>query len=116
MDTAGKGWTTDYATINSVVGGKFHIGFKSPDEQNDFDFTGVYTEIVKSELIKSSLTDGGKVKVLFETEIESTKVTINFETEDLNSLKLQKEGWGKILANFDSFVERKVNPKNTTIF
>lgn len=114
-NTAGYGWTNDYAKIDAIAGGEFHIGYKSPDEKNDFDFNGKYIEIVKDKLIKSELGDGRKVEVNFEAEDEKTHVTIIFDAEEENSLDLQKQGWSAILENFKKFVERKSNPKNASI-
>ena len=118
-NTAGEGWTTNYAKIDPIKGGEFHIGYKSPDEKNDFDLGGTYLEIIENNSIISLLGEDRKIEVNFEikteNEIENTLLTITFDVEDENSIEPQKQGWSKILDNFKNFVERKTNLKNTTI-
>lgn len=114
-NTAGEGWTVSHTTINPVIGGTYSIGFKSPDGANDFDFGGVYTNIIPDQLITSILDDGRHVKVLFEEKDNEAIVTIEFDAEQENSLELQEQGWGKILTHFKQFIERKSKPTHRSI-
>ncbi len=95
------------------------MGYKSPDDKNDFDLGGTYLEIIENKSIKELLGEDRKVEVNFESkienEVENTYVTIIFDAENENSMELQKQGWSNILENFKNFVERKANPKNTSI-
>ncbi len=45
----------------------------------------------------------------------STKVTITFDAEEMNSIERQEQGWQAILNNFKTFVERKSNPNNAAL-
>jgi uncharacterized protein YndB with AHSA1/START domain len=115
-NTAGEGWTTSHAEINPIEGGKFSIGYKSPDEKNDFDFSGTYTEIIQDQKIAYILDDGREVVVnIAPIDDENSEIKIEFETENQNSEELQKKGWCKVLNNFVEYTQRKSNPNNTIL-
>ncbi len=43
-------------------------------------------------------------RVLFEQVGEVSKVTVEFDTEDENSVDMQREGWQAILNNYAKYV------------
>lgn len=49
--------------------------------------------------------DGRKVTFNFISTRNETKVLETFETENINSIELQKSGWQAILNNFKNYVE-----------
>jgi len=55
-----------------------------------FDFGGVYDKIEQNELITYTLGDGRKVKIVFTSQGNQTKVTETFEAEMKTHLKYNK--------------------------
>lgn len=73
-----------------------------------FDFTGMYTGIVPQKEIETKLDDGRIVSVSFEAvDDQNAIVTETFETEETNSVDLQRTGWQAILDNFRKYCETK---------
>jgi uncharacterized protein YndB with AHSA1/START domain len=109
-----KGWnfaTDDWhcpeATSDFKVGGKFSYRMEAKDGSFAFDFEGTFDEIKEKEKLVYTISDGRKVEVIFEELLNETKVKINFEAENMNSVDLQKSGWQAILNNFKNYVETK---------
>jgi uncharacterized protein YndB with AHSA1/START domain len=107
-----KGWnfaTDDWhcpeATSDFKVGGKFSYRMEAKDGSFAFDFEGTFDEIKEKEKLVYTISDGRKVEVIFEELLNETKVKINFEAENMNSVDLQKSGWQAILNNFKNYVE-----------
>ena len=105
-NTAGDGWTTSYATINAVTGGSYDVGYRSPDGLHNFPLAGNYLEVIPNSKITSIMGDR-KVNVDFVSVNSDTEVTITFDAENENSMELQSKGWGNILNNFATHVEKK---------
>ena len=78
---------------------------EAKDGSLGFDFTGVYDQVKKHELITYSINDGRKVSVTFSADKNKTKITEAFEVENTHSIEQQKTGWQAILDNFKKYTE-----------
>ena len=72
-----------------------------------FDFEGTYTQIVAQRLIEYVLGEDRKVSISFESTETGVQVLETFETEDLHTGEMQKQGWQSILNRFAAYVEGK---------
>ena len=104
-NNASDDWHTPFAENDLKVGGKFRYTMASKDDTMRFDFEGVYTAISDFSVIEYEITDCRKVKITFEQNAASTKVTESFDPETENSEELQEQGWQAILDNFKKYVE-----------
>ncbi len=104
-NNASDDWYTPFAENDLKVGGKFKYTMASKDDTMRFDFEGVYTAISDFSVIEYEITDGRKVKITFEQNAASTKVTEIFDPETENAEELQEQGWQAILDNFKKYVE-----------
>jgi uncharacterized protein YndB with AHSA1/START domain len=104
-NNASADWCTTKAENDLREGGSFSATMAAKDGSFSFDFGGVYDKIKKHELIEYTLGDGRKVKVVFSSAGDHTKVVEDFEAENQNSVELQKGGWQAILDNFKKHVE-----------
>ena len=59
-------------------------------------------EVEPHKLIRYTIGDGRLVDIRFEDGPGGITVTESFETEDVNSAELQRQGWQAILDNFKS--------------
>jgi len=75
------------------------------DGSEGFDFSGRFTEITPGKSIAYTLDDGRNVDILFRETAGRTLVMESFETEEVNSAELQRNGWQAILDNFRKYVE-----------
>ena len=103
---ASEDWFTPWAENDLRVSGKFLWRMEAKNGSNGFDFSGKYLRIESPNHIEYMIEDGRKVKLDFFTDQGKTRVTETFETENTNSVDLQREGWQSILNNFKNFVER----------
>lgn len=87
------------------VGGKFRSRIEAKDKSVGFDFEGVYEEIQEYQLIQYRLEDERRVSVSFITENEQIKIAEMFDTESMNLLELQRQGWQAILDNFARYAK-----------
>lgn len=104
---ASDDWQTSRAENDLQVGGKFNYRMEAKDGSFGFDFWGIYDNILPNEMIEYTLGDDRKVKVLFIASDKNTEIIEIFEAENINSVKLQLDGWQSILNNFKKFVESK---------
>jgi len=102
---ASDDWFSPSATNDLRVGGKFNYRMEAKDGSFGFDFYGVYDEVIENELIEYTLGDNRKVKIMFYAMANKTEVVENFETEEENTVELQRTGWQAILDNFKKQVE-----------
>ena len=102
---ASDDWFSPSATNDLRVGGKFNYRMEAIDGSFGFDFYGVYDEVIENELIEYTLGDNRKVKIMFYAMANKTEVVENFETEEENTVELQRTGWQAILDNFKKQVE-----------
>ncbi len=104
-NSASADWHTPRAENDLRHGGRFTARMEAKDGSMGFDFGGVYTDIKLHELIAYTLDDARKVTITFSVEDIGTRVTENFEAEDVNSIELQKGGWQSIMDNFKKYTE-----------
>ncbi|MDQ2719663.1 MAG: SRPBCC family protein [Bacteroidota bacterium] len=104
-NNASDDWHTPHAENDFRAGGKFIARMEAKDGSFGFDFCGVYDEVKPHEEIAYTLGDGRKVKVLFSSKKNETKIVETFETENTNSIEMQRGGWQAILDNFKKYVE-----------
>lgn len=104
-NNASPHWHTPRVRNDLRVGKKFVFRMESKDGAQGFDFEGVYTNVNENALIEYTIVDGRKVRVNFKEHSGKTKVNINFEPENENSIEMQRAGWQAILDNFKKYVE-----------
>mgnify|MGYP003539722979 CR=1 FL=1 len=104
-NNASDDWHTPRAENDLRVGGKFLSRMEARDGSMGFDFGGVYDEVKPNEGIAYTLDDDRKVKIGFTGNGNETTVTETFETENENSIELQRVGWQAILDNFKKHTE-----------
>ncbi len=103
---ASEDWHCPRAINDLWVDGKFSFTMASRDGARSFDFGGTYNRIDEKKKIDYTIEDGRKVSVIFEVVGErDTKVTEEFEIEDVHSEDLQKAGWQSILDSLKKHVE-----------
>ncbi len=100
---ASDDWQCRDARVDLRVGGSFSSHMEAKDGSFGFDFEGTYTNIVEHQLLEYSFGDRS-ARVLFEEIGEASKVTVEFDTEDENSVDMQREGWQAILNNYAKYV------------
>lgn len=104
-NNASDDWFTPNSTNDFKVGGSFNNRMEAKDGSIGFDFTGTYDAITPHEYIEYTLTDGRKVKIIFSSKDDKTKMEESFEAETSNKEEVQKKGWQSILDNFKKYVE-----------
>ena len=106
-NSASEDWHTPSAANDLRVGGRFSSRMEARDGSMGFDFGGEYTEVEAFRKLVYKIDDGRQVEVLFSSHGDGgpTEVVESFETEDLNSVEMQRGGWQAILDNFKKYVE-----------
>lgn len=104
-NNASEDWHTPRAENDLRPGGHFLYRMESKDGSSGFDFGGVYDRISTNDIIEYTIGDGRKVKIVFTGNGNETSVVESFETENTNSLELQRNGWQAILNNFKKYTE-----------
>lgn len=105
-NNASDDWQTTHAENDLRKGGKFNYRMEAKDKSQGFDFDGVYDEVKINQLIEYTISDGRKVRIVFTDLGDETKIVETFETEDENSIDLQREGWQSIMDNFKRYAEK----------
>lgn len=98
-------WHTPSAENDLRPGGAFKYRMEAKDGSMGFDFGATYTAIEKNKSIAYGIEGGRKVKILFETDGGTVKITESFEAETENPFEMQRHGWQNILDNFKKYVE-----------
>jgi uncharacterized protein YndB with AHSA1/START domain len=98
-------WHTPKSTNDLRVGGKLVSTMAARDGSMSFEFQGTYTKIEKNKVIEYDIADGRKVKIVFTSEGNKTKVAETFDVEDQNPVEMQRGGWQAILDNFKKYTE-----------
>ena len=106
-NNASDDWHTPLATNDLRVGGSFLSTMAAKDGSFNFDFGGIYDEVVLHKVISYSLSDGRRVKVLFTDNGNETFISETFDAENENPVEMQQAGWQAILNNFKNHVESK---------
>jgi uncharacterized protein YndB with AHSA1/START domain len=101
-------WHTPRAENDLRAGGKFLSRMEAKDGSFGFDFAGVYDEVKTNELMTYTMSDGRKVKITFEADGDTTKVTETFDPEDINPIEMQRGGWQAILDSFKKYTEENL--------
>ncbi len=104
-NNASDDWHTPKAENDFRIGGKFTYTMAAKDGSAEFDFEGIYDEIVKHKLISYHIVDGREVKVEFKQVGDTTTIIETFDPESTNPRELQQSGWQSILNNFKSYAE-----------
>ncbi len=78
---------------------------EAKDGSFGFDFEAVYEEVVEPEKITYSMADGRQATTTMEPKDGGTRVEIVFDSESVNPVDMQKQGWQAILNNFKNYVE-----------
>lgn len=104
---ASEDWHTPSAENDLRVCGHFTSRMEAKDGSMGFDFGGVYDKVKPNEIIEYTLGDGRKVKIIFSTDGNTTKVVESFDAENTNPVEMQKSGWQAILTNFKNYTEGK---------
>ncbi len=102
---ASDDWHAPKAENDIRTGGKFSTTMAAKDGSVSFDFAGVYSNVKANSLIEYSIEDGRRVKIVFESLGDKTRVTETFDPENTNSIELQRSGWQSILDNFKKYTE-----------
>lgn len=102
---ASDDWQTSYSESDLRPGGEFLSRMEARDGSEGFDFSGKFTDVIPGKTIAYTLDDGRNVDILFRETAGRTLVMESFETEDVNSAELQRNGWQAILDNFRRYVE-----------
>lgn len=104
-NAANDDWHCPKAENDLRKGGKFSSIMAAKDGSMEFDFSGIYDEVVLNKLIEYTLGDDRKVKIVFESKGNETLVTETFEAEGSNPIEMQQMGWQAILDNFKQYTE-----------
>jgi uncharacterized protein YndB with AHSA1/START domain len=103
--TPSDDWHTPRAENDLKAGGNFLSRMEAKDGSVGFDFGGVYDAVTKNEYIEYTIGDGRKVKIIFKSDGNKTKITESFEAENIHSIEMQQGGWQAILDNFKKYAE-----------
>jgi predicted 3-demethylubiquinone-9 3-methyltransferase (glyoxalase superfamily)/uncharacterized protein YndB with AHSA1/START domain len=104
-NNASDDWHTPRAENDLRVGGSFNTRMESKDGSMGFDFTGTYQEVVENKSIEYTIEDGRKVQIHFSPVDNGTFVMETFETESMNPVEMQRQGWQAIMDNFKKYAE-----------
>ena len=91
-NNASEDWHTTKAENDLRAGGNFMSRMEAKDGSFSFDFGGTYDEVKPNQLIEYTIGDGRKVKISFLGNGNETKVVEIFETENTNSIEMQRSG------------------------
>ncbi len=104
---ASEDWHTPRAESDLRTGGKFSSRMESKDGKYGFDFGGTFDAVEPPRLLTSTLGDGRKVHVTFESVASGTHIVETFEAEGENSVELQRQGWQAIMDSYRKYVAKQ---------
>ncbi len=104
---ASDDWCAPRATNDLRTGGHFSTRMEAKDGSMGFDFSGSYDAVEPEHYLEYTIEDGRKVKIRFEADGDSTRVTESFEAENMHPADFQQAGWQAILDNFKKYAEKK---------
>lgn len=102
---ASDDWCCPSAENDLTPGGRYRARMEAKDGSFGFDFEATYDAVSDREALIYTLTDGRRVKTVFEPQKSSTRVTTTFDAEQENPVDMQRQGWQAILNNFKGYVE-----------
>jgi uncharacterized protein YndB with AHSA1/START domain len=103
-NAASDDWHTTAVTVDLRVGGSFSSRMEAKDGSMGFDFAGIYTKVVKNQLIEYSFDDR-HAQVEFVNAPEGVTVRVTFDADSQYPIEQQQQGWQSILSNFKKHVE-----------
>lgn len=104
-NSASDDWYTPSSENDLKVGGAFSSRMVARDGSFQFEFGGIYDEVVLHKKIAYTLGDDRKVEITFEQLEDGVQITEVFEAEAENSLELQQTGWQSIMDHFKEYAE-----------
>lgn len=102
---ASDDWEARDAENDLRVGGQFKTVMAAKDGSEQFDFTGMYSEITPHSKIAYTMSDGRKVQVTFTETPSGVRVQETFEPETEHTDDIQRAGWQAILNQFKKVTE-----------
>jgi uncharacterized protein YndB with AHSA1/START domain len=102
---ASDDWCCPNAENDVKVGGRYKTRMEAKDGSIGFDFEAIYDKVSPPSLLVYTISDGRTVTTNFESQADSTKVTMTFEAEAENAIDMQRDGWQAILNNFKLYTE-----------
>ena len=102
--SASEGWTTPYAEIEAVPGGKFKIRFEDPTGEHSFDYEGTFSRIEAPHLFEQQLGDGRVVLTRINEVADGAEIIQEFDGDDVFSPEAQAKGWLSILNNLENYL------------
>ncbi len=105
-NNASDDWHTPRAENDLRPGGRFVSRMEAKDGSAGFDFGGTYDHVRKHKYIAYTMDDGRKVSIQFTDDGNTTRISETFDPEQMNSRKMQKDGWQAIINNFKKYVEK----------
>lgn len=102
---ASDDWEVPEAENDLREGGTFRTYMAAKDGSEGFDFSGVYTDVRRHELIEYDMDDGRHVRVEFYDTPNEVHIIQMFEPEEEHSEEMQRAGWQAILDNFKGYAE-----------
>jgi uncharacterized protein YndB with AHSA1/START domain len=105
-NAASDDWHTTSSRVDLRPGGEFSSRMEAKDGSFGFDFSGTYTKVIAKQLIEYTFGDRHAM-VRFDQDPDGVRVTVEFDSENENSIDEQILGWQNILDNFSSHVLRK---------
>ena len=102
---ASPDWHCPSSSNDVRIGGRFRNRMEAKDGTFGFDFEGEYLDVIPNQKIVYKMDDDREVHINFQDQSDKTIELIDFEAENINSVKMQKEGWQAILNSFKSYVE-----------
>lgn len=103
-NAASDDWHTTQSSVDLRVGGAFSSRMEAKDGSFGFDFAGIYTQVIPSQLLEYSFGDRA-AKVEFNEVPGGVNVRVVFDAETTHSIEQQQGGWQAILNNFARYVE-----------
>lgn len=102
---ASPDWHCPSSENDLRTGGRFKNTMAAKDGSFQFDFEGIYTEVIPLKKISYIMDDQRKANIFFTDNGQETKMLIEFDAEQTNPADMQKAGWQAILNSFKNHVE-----------
>lgn len=102
-NTASPDWHTTQASVDLRVGGAFSSRMEAKDGSVGFDFAGIYTQVVRHQLVGYAMGERAAVVEFIPGE-KGVTVRVTFDAESTHSIDQQQDGWQAILNNFGKHV------------
>lgn len=104
--SASEGWTTPYAEIDPVPGGKFKIRFEDPTGANSFDYEGIFSQLEEPGLIEQQMGDRSVITRINEIP-GGTEIVQEFDADENYNRDYQAQGWLAILDNLEKYLQKE---------